>query len=53
MLKSLERLNVIEEGASITEDIREKNPLAVSVYGRYLDELEKYKKQSGKSDSPT
>jgi len=50
-LKSLSRFNVIREGQTITDEMRQKDPNATLLYGEYLDEIRKFKEQSGVKDA--
>jgi hypothetical protein len=48
MLKSLERRSILEEGSSMKEDMLSGHPELVPLYGSYLDEIDKFKKQREK-----
>lgn len=47
MLKALERHNILTEGSQLTPEMRKENPDCAVLYASYLDELEKYKRQTG------
>ena len=46
MLASIGRYNVLKEGASITEDMRLKDPNASTLYAEYYKEIELYREQT-------